>query len=600
MERAPRRVDGYAPIRDYAAIGNERCVALVALDASIDWLCLPAFDSPSVLGALLDPRAGGSFSLQPTAPFTSDRAYAEDTNVLQTTLHTTDGTVRITDAMTIPETGPLPWNELVRRIECLEGRVTLRYSFEPRFGWGAHAGSTERRQGVPAIVCGTDVITVHGFDTGDLEIGDGRVAGEFSLDAEQRALIGVGAFHEEPILLSERHEIERRLDETMEYWRRRAERVSYAGPWRDAVVRSALALQLLVHGATGAIVAAPTTSLPERVKGPRNFDYRFSWLRDTTFTLEAMLRLGYSDQVHASLGWLLAASVRTHPRLSVFYQLDGNPPRPQEQLGLAGYRQSQPVVTGNGAAGQLQLGNYGDLLQTAWLYVNDGNSLDPGSAMRLGEVADLVCEIWRNADASIWELGDTEQYTQGKIGAWLALERAARLADVGELPDDRAGRWRQEAERIRDFVTQRCWAARRAAYARIAGGDGLDASVLLGARRSVGFFSSSDPRLRTTVDAIDRELGRGQLVYRYSGMEDREGAFLACSFWMVEALSRLGRREEAHERMDELVQLGNDVGLYSEEMDPETGDMLGNFPQALTHLALVNAAYEVVEDSEAA
>ncbi len=587
----PDRIDGYAPIRDYGLIGNERTAALVALDGAIDWLCLPHFDSPGVLAALLDAQSGGHFRLAPAEPFSVTRRYLPETNVLETTFRCAGGSVRVTDAMTIPETGPLPWNELLRRVECLEGSVSMRWEMEPRFRWGAERGELEERQGVPVFACGPDLVTLHVWGAPRGTAYDGGLNGVFDLEAGDTALLGFGHFHEEPVLLSSREEAERRLDETLDYWQRRAGRVSYIGLWREQVVRSALALQLLVHGPTGAIMAAPTSSLPERIGAGRNFDYRFAWLRDTAFTLEAMLLLGYRDQVHASLGWLLASSRRTHPRLSVFYRLGGEPPGAQQELGLPGYRASRPAVVGNTAAGQLQLGNYGDLLQTAWLYVSDGNALDPGSRIRLAEVADLVCEIWRNPDASIWELGRLEDYTQGKIGAWLALDRAVRLARSGELPPDHVERWQKEAVAVRRFVETRCWSDERSSYVRYRGSDGLDAGVLIGARPSVGFFESSDPRLGMTIDAVRGELGHGPLMYRYSGMEQEEGAFLACSFWLVEALVYVGREAEAAELMEQLVTLGNDLGLYSEEMDPESGELLGNFPQALTHLALINAAY---------
>jgi GH15 family glucan-1,4-alpha-glucosidase len=595
MRRVPTRIDGYAPIRDYAAIGNERSAALIALDGSIDWLCLPSLSSPSVLGALVDADSGGRFTLCPEEPFEAERKYLDGTNVLATTLVTTGGAVRVTDAMTIPEAGPLPWNELIRRMEGLSGETRLRWRFEPRFQWGADAGRLESRSGTAMALCGADIVTVHGFGMPEPLIRPGRIEGELVLQDGESALISLGGFHEEPVLISDRDAVERRLDETVDYWRRRADRVSYRGPWREAVVRSALALQLLVYGPTGAIAAAATTSLPERIGGDRNYDYRFAWLRDTGFTLEAMLRLGYNDQVHASLAWLLRTSRRTHPRLSVFYQLDGEPPVGQREVDFSGYRGSSPVVTGNDAAGQLQLSNYGDLLQTAWLYLSAGNALDPGSRIRLAEVADLVCELWRSPDASLWELDDRQDYTQGKFGAWLALDRAVRMARCGELPDDRVDHWERNAAEARRFVEEGCWSEDRGSYVRCCGSEGLDASVFLAARRKAGFFDPSDPRLAATIDAVRSELGRGPLLYRYSGMEDEEGAFLACSFWLVETLAHAGRLDEAADLMAELVDLGNDVGLYAEEMDPESGEFLGNFPQALTHLALVNAAYTLEE-----
>ncbi len=389
-------------------------------------------------------------------------------------------------------------------------------------------------------------------------------------------------------MFPERAAFESRLGETIEWWRARAAVCNYAGPYRDAVVRSALALQSLVYRPTGAIAAAATSSLPEALGGSRNWDYRFCWLRDCAFTLEAMLRLGYEDQVHASLAWMLATTRRTHPWLEVFYDLHGDIRDHVVELDLEGYRCSAPVKCGNRAATQLQLGNYGDLLQTAWLYVQGGNALDRVSGRQLAEVADLVVELWQRPDASIWELTESRQYAQGKLSAWLALDRAARLADAGELPGRHAARWRRAGAEAAAFLDDRCWSEERGSFVRSAGSSELDASMLLAAR--VGYLGSGDPRLTGTIDAIRSELGDGPLLYRFTGAEKMEGAFLACSFWLVEALARDGRLEDAHRAMEELLPLANDVGLLSEQMDPRSGDLLGNFPQALSHLSLINAA----------
>ncbi len=592
MPRAPERLDGYAPIRDYAAIGDQRTAALVALDGSIDWLCLPRFDSPSAFAAILDARSGGAIALAPTVPFTAERRYLPRTNVLETTFTTTEGRVRVTDAMTAGWRAPA-WVELLRRVEGLDGGVPMRWSVSPRFEWGATGGEVNERQGTPIIRHHGLGLAVQAWDAGTPECRDGTVAASFEATQASRALLAIGAFEDEPLLLSRREEVESRLDETVGFWRQWVGRCSYDGPWRDAVLRSALALALCSHAASGAIVAAPTSSLPEAVGGSRNFDYRYNWLRDTSFALDALLRLGLREEVHASLGWMLAATRTTHPRLDVFYSLDGTAGDPQGELDLEGYRRSSPVHRGNSAGSQLQLGNYGDLLDTCFAYVRDGNALDPESGQRLAEVADLVCEIWRNRDASIWELHDREDYAQGKLACWVALDRTVALADAGQVPDGSAGRWKATAATVREFIDGRCWSSRLRSYVRYPGTEDLDASMLLAAR--TGYLDGNDPRLGQTVDAMRRELGEGPFLYRYSGMREQEGAFLACSFWMVEALARAGRLDEATEAMDELVSAANDVGLLSEEIDPQSRELLGNFPQALSHLALVNAAFVLGE-----
>jgi len=316
-------------------------------------------------------------------------------------------------------------------------------------------------------------------------------------------------------------------------------------------------------------------ALPEAIGGKRNYDYRYAWLRDANLTLEAMLRLGYGEQVHASLAWMLGATCRTHPLLRPIHRLDGSP--------------SLPVRLGNPAQDQLQLGAYGDMLDTVFKYVADGNALDDESALRMAELADFAGEIWMRPDSGIWELPQREHYTQSKLACWLALHRAQQLARRGVLPATSLARWHDQARRIRAYVRRRCWSEQQQAYARAAGSDELDAGVLLPAR---GAFIADEPeRLSSTIDALRRELGAGgPLLYRYTGMREQEGAFVACSFWMIEALARVGRLDEARAAMDEMVALASDVGLYSEEIDPDTLEFRGNLPQALSHLALVNAA----------
>jgi GH15 family glucan-1,4-alpha-glucosidase len=314
-------------------------------------------------------------------------------------------------------------------------------------------------------------------------------------------------------------------------------------------------------------------------------------MRDTMFALDAMMRLGFREQVQTSLAWMLHATRRTHPRLRVFFTLGGEPLAAQHELDwLDGYRGSKPVHLGNQAGPQLQLGNYADLLETAWLYVRDGNLLDDDSGLRLAEVASFLAQIWRNPDAGIWELGDREQYTQSKIACWVTLDRALELAERGQIPGGDSPLWREQREAIREYVDGHCWSDELKAYARMADSDDqLDAAVLLLARSN--FCDAKGERFNSTLDTIRSGLAAGgPLLYRYTGMQEKEGAFLACSVWLAEALARARRFDEAAELMDELVALGNDVDLYSEEMDPESQEMLGNFPQALTHLALVNAA----------
>jgi GH15 family glucan-1,4-alpha-glucosidase len=590
--RVAKRIGGYAPIRDYAVIGNKRTAALVALDGTIDWLCLPALDAPSVFGALLDSRRGGRFTLAPAMPFEVSRRYVPGTNVLETTFFTASGVARVTDALSRPIARPLLWNQVIRRVDGLAGEVPFQWSVEPRFEYGTATGRADRRQDVPLLIHGRTVIAVQSCDAGEPVQDGADIRGAFTARDGDVAVLALGGFSDEPLALSRPEHLLASLDSSCERWRRWVAGIEYDGPWAPAVHRSALALDLLADDETGAIAAAATMGLPERIGGPRNYDYRYAWLRDANLTLEAMLAVGARDQVHVSLGWLLRTIRRTHPRLRPMYRLAGDPELPDESLDLEGYRGSKPVLLGNGAQDQLQLGNFGDVFDMAHHYVQDGHALAPEEGRRLAEIADFLCRTWTIPDASIWELPDQRDYTQAKLACWIALDRASGLAERGELPASGLPRWRRERERIGRFVEDRCWSQAKQAYARAAGSDELDAAVLLAGRGD--WLRGRPERFDATIDAIRRELGAGgPLLYRYSGMGEQEGAFLACSFWLADALARAGRVEDAAATMDELVALANDVGLFSEEIDPGSGEFLGNLPQALTHLALVNAAYAI-------
>ncbi|MGE5272730.1 MAG: glycoside hydrolase family 15 protein [Verrucomicrobiota bacterium] len=584
------RVDGYAPIREYAAIGDGRTVALVAADGSIDWLTLPTISGPAVFSALLDAERGACFELRPDGEFEVERAYLEETNVLRTRFRTTGGTLEVTDALTLQDGGLLPWFELVRRLEAPDGDVPVRWRVRPRFDFARRAPKLDSRNGVPVLVDGRTILAVRSFGAGEPVATDDEVAGRCTIRAGDSAMLCLLSVDNEPIPLPPRDEIETRIDGTCEAWRRWADGARYEGPHRTAVVRSALVLKLLIYAPSGAMAAAPTTSLPEKIGGGRNYDYRYAWVRDASFALDALMELGYREQAHDSLSWLLDATRRSHPRLQPMYSLSGDVLPEQEELPLAGYRGSRPVLRGNRAAHQIQLGAYGELLETIALYVEQGNALDRETAVRVREIVDLTCEIWRNEDSGMWELPEERHYTVSKIACWCAIERALQLAGGGQVDGDR-DRWRAEQEAIRTFVDERCWSDSRCAYAFYAGTDDLDASLL---RFSRSLFFERE-RLASTVDAIRDELAEGPLLYRYSGMRGQEGAFLACSFWLVGALATLGRVDEAEALFGELLERANDVGLYSEEMDPESGEMLGNFPQGLTHLAVIDAAYDLEE-----
>jgi GH15 family glucan-1,4-alpha-glucosidase len=596
------RIDGYAPIEDYAVIGDGRTVALVARDGAIDWLCLPNIDSPSVFAAVLDAARGGAFELQPVEPFTSSRRYLPDTNVLETTFRTSSGVARVVDALTLPDDQLAPMRELVRVVEGVSGTVRMRWRVAPRFAYGSAAPRFESRVGVPVATYASEAVAVCHWTGGAAAVGAAAVEGTFESREGARATLVLASAYGEPLIIPSRAKAEERLDKTIRFWREWIGSRSYRGGWAEAVRRSALALKLLIFAPSGATVAAPTTSLPEAVGGGRNWDYRFCWIRDSNFMIDALLSLGCSGEAQSLFWWFMQATALTEPNLDVLYRLDGGSGVPERTLPLDGYRRSRPVRVGNAAVNQRQLDIYGALFETAWLYSEGHHRLDHDTGVVLGRIADRVARIWRLPDAGIWEVRNGPfQFTHSKVMCWVALDRAVRLAGRGELPRRHAERWRREADAIAAFVDERCWSARLHSYTRVAHGDrggdahaDVDASLLM--LPLVGYGDPKGDRINGTIDAVSRELRDGDFVYRYhadDGLSGAEGCFLNGSFWLVGALARAGRLREARPLMDSLVRRANDVGLYSEEVDPRTGAFLGNFPQALVHLALIDAAVAI-------
>ena len=595
------RVDGYAPLREYALIGDGRTGALIARDGSVDWLCLPDVDSPSVFARILDAERGGSFRLEPTAPFDAERRYLERSNVLETTFTTGAGRVRVTDAMTLSDSGRLaPLRELVRKVEGLAGNVPLRWAFEPRFDYGRANTRIERRAGRWFAHAGASALALTLCDAGEGTLQNGAITGEFRLATAESALISLAGTEREPAVISGRDDSEARLERTKRFWPDWAGRLRYEGAWPEAVTRSALALKLLTYAPSGAIVAAPTTSLPEWIGGARNWDYRFTWLRDASWTLDALIRLGHHQEAHAFFWWLMHATRLTQPQLQILYRIDGSVHTAEEELShLAGYRGSAPVRIGNGARDQVQLDVYGAVLEAIWLYATQVGRLDGDTGKEVARIADFVAKHWRDPDNGIWEVRDKRtHYVQSKGLCWIALDRACSLAEKDLIPD-RASRWREAADELRAWVEENGWDEKLQSYVRAPDMRELDASLLTLA--VLAYDRDRSSRIEATVAAVERELREGPYVYRYKGTDGlagEEGAFLTCSFWLVDAYARVGRLEDANALMEELLGLANDVDLYSEEIDPKTGAFLGNFPQGLTHLALINAAVSIA-DAEA-
>ena len=574
-------------IESYAPIGDGRTVALIGLDGSVDWLPLPDLTSTPVFARLLDEETGGCLELAPVDAFETSRRYIPDTNVLETTFTTGTGSVTVTDAMVSGVAGRMPWAELARRIDGVSGAVPMAWRIHPGTSLRTAAPWIERTQHGDVIRSGKTAMVVVGFDHGpDEPDPDGtsgpRLTGSFTTQQGSRHLIALAATHDEPLHLPDPRNVDIGIDRTIENWRHWSEVFSYEGPWAERIQRSALALKLLIFSPTGAIAAAATTSLPENPVGGKNWDYRYAWVRDLAYTAHALVRFGLREETHAALSWMLR-TIREHgPELHVMYTLGGELVPDAQEYPVPGWHEIGPVVTGNPAREQLQLGVYGDLMAICRTYVEAGNVLDIGTGRMLAGIADRTCDLWRNPDSGMWELPDEQHYTSSKMGCWKALDDAVALAESGAIPGS-AERWKAERERIRLWVDENCWSSSRRSYSFYAGSDELDASVLLHA--PTGFDRGE--RMSSTIDALTAELGAGPLLYRYSGVAAEEKTFVACAFWRAEALACVGRHEEALELVDQLVDLANDVGIYAEMIDAEDGTAWGNTPQALSHLAFL-------------
>jgi len=584
--RFDRARDGELPLDAYAALGDGRSVALTGADGSIDWWCVPNMDSPPLFDRILAPGSGGYFSITPLEPFTVERGYREGSNVHETVFTTAHGRARLTESLNSSSAGRLPWCELARRIEGLEGRV--RFAIRLVFG-------TRGDRVCPYIVPNANGTIFHIDRVLGLfrhsegvrieEEADCAILASVAVAAGDSEVVGIVAGEDEPLVVPKIADLAERIDASDEEWRIWSRHLGYEGRYRDAVLRSALTLKLLLYSPTGAIAAAATTSLPEGIGGPKNYDYRFAWIRDASYVIKAFLRLGTHAEAKAAFTWLIRRI--DEQGALVCYTLDGDRVPGVSEIDLPGYRGSRPVRVGNEASDQFQHGVYGDIFETAERFVAVGNILDSRSAQTLSRLADQCAEGWRRKDAGIWELPEPQHYTMSKVSCWQALARAVELADGGHLPTTCRDRWARECARIKDWIEANCWSEARQAYLFHPGSDALDASVALAAR----FRYDSPDRLRSTLDAIDRELGAGPYHYRYSGMDREEGCFLACSFWMVEAKALLGRTQQAEAGFEALLAaLDRNSGTYTEMADPRTGAFLGNMPQGLTHLALIQAA----------
>jgi GH15 family glucan-1,4-alpha-glucosidase len=559
----------------------------VSLDGAIDWYPSPDLDSTPAFARLLDADEG-YMSLAPTGEFSVERKYADGSNVLETTYTTATGSVRVTDSLNTGVAGRLPWGELARRVEGLAGTVDMAWCIAPGTCFGTASPWLDGDPADPVLRIDAVGLGIRGIDHGLLPPEGRTVQGAFTASKGSRHLVAVVSTHGEPLPLPDPQTIDDGVDRTVANWQAWSDNFAYDGEYRHAVLRSALTLKLLLHSPSGSIAAAATTSLPESAAGGKNWDYRYAWVRDTAYTLHALTRAGLREEVHAAVSWMLKNLRSQTSDLEVFTRLNGDTPEGTHRPDLTGWRNIGPVVDGNPAAGQLQLGVFGDVFDIVWQYVQAGHVLDPATMRQLADLADLTCDIWQRRDAGMWELPEERHYVTSKLGCWNALRCAVLLSERGQLQGPVA-RWAAERDRIRDWVQEHGWSEERQSYIWYPGSTELDASILLHAMS--GF--DTGPRMSATIDALRQELGEGPLLYRYSGMRQEEATFVACAFWMVSALVAVGRRDEAVELMEELLPLANDVGIMSEMIEPSDNSFMGNLPQGLSHLALIVAALSI-------
>jgi len=603
----------YQPIENYGIIGNLRTAALVGLDGSIDWLCLPRFDSPSVFGAILDDAKGGRFRIAPIFEGSRHKQfYWPETNVLVTRFLHPDGILELIDFMPVPQPGDECEHQIIRRVHVVTGEVSIRVECQPAFDYARAPHTTLpddcgiRFEGAGLTLVLTTPVAMH------IEP-NGGVVGEVFLKAgeERTFILQLLEQGKKPSACPTPAGAAVLFQRTVDYWQRWLKKCTYTGRWRDVVYRSALVLKLMTYEPTGAIVASPTTSLPEGIGGVRNWDYRYTWIRDAAFTLYALLRIGFTEEAVRFKNWLRERwrnpESSSDGPLQLMYGIDGRAELEEFELPhLEGYRGSRPVRVGNGAHGQLQLDIYGELMDAVYLFNKYAATIGYDDWVRLRHMIDWVCANWRRQDEGIWEVrGGRREFVYSRVLCWVAIDRGLRLADKRSFPANRA-KWLAVRDEILEEVMTKGWNRQKQAFVQSYGSDALDASLLL--MPLVFFTAPNDPRILSTLDAIRTPVRMGGLaadglVYRYDpalapdGLPGTEGTFNMCSFWLIEALTRAGQTDpkllaEARLRFEQMLGYANHLGLYAEQTGP-SGEALGNFPQAFTHLGLISAAFNL-------
>ncbi|HEV8353826.1 MAG TPA: glycoside hydrolase family 15 protein [bacterium] len=590
----------YPPIADYAMIGDCHGAALVSRDGSVDWCCFHRFDARPAFMRLLDWSRGGYFRVAPQAPYTVTRRYWPGTMVLETRFRVDTGSVVLVDCFPMrPESDPAvaeavhPFHQLIRWLRCEAGEVSLRLEFSPRFDFGRTVPRLETRgEGLAVVYGGADALVLESeLPLTQTDMAD--CTGETVLRDGDEAFLAVtyARPHELRAVCMQASELRGRVNDTRRFWTEWTAGCTYEGPFRDQVLRSAIVLKALSNAPTGAIVAAPTTSLPEQIGGSRNWDYRFAWLRDAAMDLYALYQVGRASEAAAFMAWLRRTTAGRVEDLQIVYGVGGERLLPEIELtGMEGYRGSRPVRIGNRAAEQFQLDVYGFLLDTAWLHHKHGGTIDPIFWEFLSAGIDAVAARWTLPDSGIWEVrGEPQHFTSSKLLAWVAVDRAIRLARARGYRGD-LNAWVALRRQIRRRIEAEGIDPATGAFVRAFGSPQVDASLLL--IPLVRFLPPDDPRVRNTLRRVEADLTHDGLVYRYrtdDGLPGDEGAFLICSFWLVDNLALTGDIGRAQDELTRLLGYGNDLGLFAEQIDPRTGESLGNFPQAFSHVGLIGA-----------
>lgn len=593
----------YKGIGEYGLIGNSYTAALVSNDGSIDWCCLPRFDSPSTFAAILDDEKGGKFHIKPRTSFESQQSYLPDTNILQTTFRTDTGTVTVIDFMPCYRTSRhklTKFDEIHRLVDCTVGQVPLEVVFEPRLDYARDNalietyknGVTARGRSDKLALSSTIPFTSDG----------GKAIGSFTLKQGESAQFILRYDSDQPKspgIYGSR----RKLERTTAYWKEKAEGCVFSGPLREMMVRSYLTLHLMVYAPTGAIIAAPTTSLPEEIGGERNWDYRYAWLRDASLTLNALFYLGHIEEALGFFNWLVTLCAKCGAKAQTLYDIDYEHPVQEQILDhLKGYRNSQPVRIGNAAYAQLQLDVFGEVLEAAYNYLDMGGYISRRTWESLESFVDAACESWQLPDNGIWEIrGGPYHFTHSKLMCWVAVDRGIKIAEELGFGEN-IKRWQDVAKDIRDDILARGWNPEKRAFTQHYDTTALDASNLL--MPLYGFLPITDERISSTIERTIEELGHNGLLRRYrtdktdDGLSGSEGEFLWCSFWLVRNLLRMGKLEDATALYEKLLGYGNHLGLFPEMVDSVSGEARGNFPQALTHLAVITTGIELIRESE--